>query len=142
MHFGRLFTRRLQVPKFSPLPTDSAYSHVESVYRDQIRHVQETVIYEYVQFGADPNKNMSLVNLNVDSYGDCWSLAAVCTLLSDILVSLFIYPASTEIHNSDKRTCCLFHLQLDDMWVSEQFEILDLSFDLPHDIETADLLSV
>jgi len=34
------------------------------------------------------------------------------------------------------------HLQLDDVWVSEQFEILDLSFDLPHNIKTADLLSV
>ena len=36
----------------------------------------------------------------------------------------------------------VLHLQLDDVWVSEQFEILNLSFDLPHDIETADLLSV
>ena len=36
----------------------------------------------------------------------------------------------------------VLHLQLDDVWVSEQFEILNLSFDLPHDIETADPLSV
>lgn len=42
-----------------------------------------------------------------------------------------------------KEGCVVFlNLQLDDVRVSEQFEILDLSFDLPHDIETADLLSV
>lgn len=35
-----------------------------------------------------------------------------------------------------------FHSQLDDVWVSEQFEILDLPFDLPDDIEAADFLSV
>lgn len=38
--------------------------------------------------------------------------------------------------------CGGFHSQLDDVWVSEQFEILDFPFDLPDDIETADLLSV
>lgn len=38
--------------------------------------------------------------------------------------------------------CRRLHLQLDDVWVSEQFEILNLSFDLPHDIKTAYLLSV
>lgn len=40
------------------------------------------------------------------------------------------------------RGCSGFHSQLDDVWVSEQFEILDFSFDLPDDIEAADLLSV
>lgn len=34
------------------------------------------------------------------------------------------------------------HLQLDDVRVSEEFEILDLPLDLAHDIEAADLLSV
>ncbi len=34
------------------------------------------------------------------------------------------------------------HLQLDDVWVSKQFEILDLPFDLPDNIETADPLPV
>lgn len=39
--------------------------------------------------------------------------------------------------------CDVFlYLQLDNVWVSEQFEILDLSFDFPHDIETANPLSV
>lgn len=38
--------------------------------------------------------------------------------------------------------CGGFHSQLDDVWVSEQFEILDFPFDLPDDIEAADLLSV
>lgn len=40
------------------------------------------------------------------------------------------------------RVCGGFHSQLDDVWVSEQFEILDFPFDLPDDIEAADLLSV
>lgn len=34
------------------------------------------------------------------------------------------------------------HLQLDDVRVSEEFEILDLPLDLPDDIEAADLLPV
>lgn len=38
--------------------------------------------------------------------------------------------------------CGGFHSQLDDVWVSEQFEILDFPFDLPDDIEAADLLPV
>lgn len=37
----------------------------------------------------------------------------------------------------------VFHnLQLDDVWVSEEFEILDLPLDLADDIEAADLLPV
>lgn len=41
-----------------------------------------------------------------------------------------------------ERCVVSLHVQLDDVWVSEQLEILDLAFDLPHDIEAADLLSV
>lgn len=36
----------------------------------------------------------------------------------------------------------VLYSQLDDVWVSEQFEILDLSLDLPHDIKAANLLPV
>ncbi len=32
--------------------------------------------------------------------------------------------------------------QLDDMWMSEELKVLNLSFDFPHDIKTADLLPV
>lgn len=38
--------------------------------------------------------------------------------------------------------CRRSHSQLDDVWVSEQFKVLDLPFDLPDDIEAADLLPV
>ena len=34
------------------------------------------------------------------------------------------------------------HLQFDDVWMSEEFEILDLSSDLPDDIECLDLLPI
>ena len=37
-----------------------------------------------VRFGADPNKNPDLVDLNVVSEGDCWSLAEVCGRLIHI----------------------------------------------------------
>ena len=39
----------------------------------QISYVSGTYIYEYVQFGVDPNKNLYLVNFNVVSKGDCWA---------------------------------------------------------------------
>lgn len=37
---------------------------------------------------------------------------------------------------------CVIHSQLDDVWMSEELKVLNLSFDFPHNIETADLLSV
>ena len=56
------------------------------IYEKRIRHVKGTDIYDCVQFGADPNKNPDLGNVNVVSWGDCWPLAEVCTPLSDIEV--------------------------------------------------------
>ena len=35
-----------------------------------------------VQFVADPNKNLDLVNLNVVLQGDCWALVEVWALLT------------------------------------------------------------
>lgn len=41
-----------------------------------------------------------------------------------------------------RRGIVFHHLQLDDVRVSEEFEILDLALDLADDIEAADLLPV
>ena len=37
---------------------------------------------------------------------------------------------------------CLNLLQFDDVWVPEEFEVLYLPFDFPHDIKAADLLPI
>ena len=41
---------------------------------------------EFVQFGAEPNKYLDVMDLNVVSQGDCWALAEVWILLSAFLV--------------------------------------------------------
>lgn len=38
--------------------------------------------------------------------------------------------------------CILFHSQLDDVWMPEQLEVLDFSFDFANHIQTANLLPV
>lgn len=45
-------------------------------------------------------------------------------------------------HSSMCVCVCASPSQLDDVRVSEQFEVLDLSFDLPHHVQAADLLPV
>ena len=45
-----------------------------------IRHVKGTGVYECVQFGANPNNNLDLVNLDVDSSGDCWAFVDMHSL--------------------------------------------------------------
>ena len=42
----------------------------------------KTDVFEFVQFGADPNKNLDPVNLNVVSSGVCWALARPPTFVS------------------------------------------------------------
>lgn len=54
----------------------------------------------------------------------------------------YLSMSALTVLNQIKDGAVFLHLQLDDVWVSEQFEILDLSFDLSHNIEAADLLSV
>ena len=40
----------------------------------KIKHMSGAHINECVQFGADPNKILAPVNLNVFSWVDCWAL--------------------------------------------------------------------
>ena len=49
-----------------------------------------TDIHECVNFGADPNKNPYLVDLNVVSQGNRWAMMEVFTELDIILVSFTI----------------------------------------------------
>ena len=50
------------------------------------------LIFMRVKFGADPD--LYLVNLNVVSYGNCWALVEVCTLLS-VLLALLVFCKNT-----------------------------------------------
>lgn len=73
--------------------------------------------------------------------------AARCSTRAVNALSIFIcfhcQPAKAEEGLQLVKACVVFsNLQLDDVGVSKQFEILDLSFNLPHDIETTNLLSV
>ena len=55
--------------------------------RKTIRHIEVVGIYDRGEFDADPNKNLDLTDLVLDSIkGEYRALAEVCTLLSVILV--------------------------------------------------------
>lgn len=51
-------------------------------------------------------------------------------------------PSVSDWDMCGGRVCAGFHSQLNDVWVPEQFEILNLPFNLPDDIEAADSLPV